>query len=83
MSWFDILKRKSGRRGKKARKKRKKAKQKYKAPKGVYTKPRLRERIHNTLLNQNTHGTGKGKWSARKSQELNRRYREAGGGFVN
>lgn len=58
-------------------------KKKYKAPKGVYTKPRLRERIHATLLNENTHGTAAGKWSARKSQELNRRYQKAGGGFVN
>ena len=61
----------------------KKRKSKYKAPPGVYTNPKLRERIHATLLNQNTHGTGKGKWSARKSQELNRRYKKAGGGFVN
>ena len=60
-----------------------KKKKKYKAPPGVYTKPRLRERIHATLLNQNTHGTAAGKWSARKSQELNRRYKKAGGGFVN
>ncbi len=70
MTWQDVLKRK-------------KKKKKYKAPPGVYTNPKLRERIHSTLLNQNTHGTGKGKWSGRKSQELNRRYRKAGGGFVN
>lgn len=82
-SWQDILKRKSGTRGQKARKKRKKKKAKYKAPAGVYTQPKLRERIHNTLLNQNTHGTAAGQWSARKSQELNRRYQKAGGGFVN
>ena len=63
--------------------KKKKKKKKYKAPPGVYTKPKLRERIHATLLNQNTHGTAAGKWSARKSQELNRRYKKAGGGFVN
>jgi len=82
-SWEEILKRKSGRRGQKARKKRKKKKAKYKAPAGVYTQPKLRERIHATLLNQNTHGTAAGEWSARKSQELNRRYQKAGGGFVN
>lgn len=63
--------------------KKKKKKKKYKAPAGVYTNPKLRERIHATLLNQNTHGTAAGKWSARKSQELNRRYKKAGGGFVN
>ena len=63
--------------------KKKKKKKKYEAPPGVYTKPKLRERIHATLLNQNTHGTAAGKWSARKSQELNRRYKKAGGGFVN
>tara|TARA_B100000902_G_scaffold384324_1_gene424347 strand:- start:946 stop:1497 length:552 start_codon:yes stop_codon:yes gene_type:complete len=82
-AWEEILKRKSGRRGQKARKKRKKKKAKYKAPAGVYTQPKLRERIHATLLNQNTHGTAAGEWSARKSQELNRRYQKAGGGFVN
>ena len=48
-----------------------------------FTKPKLRERIHATLLRENTHGTAAGQWSARKSQELNRRYRKAGGGFVN
>ena len=70
--WWDTVK---------ARKKKKK--KKYKAPPGVYTKPKLRERIHATLLNESTHGTAAGKWSARKSQELNRRYKKAGGGFVN
>jgi len=81
--WFDLLK-KDPRRAKKARKKRKKGKKsKYKAPSGVYTKPKLRESIHATLLAENTHGTAKGEWSARKSQELNRRYQKRGGGFVN
>lgn len=69
-SWQEILKKK-------------KKKTKYKAPAGVYTKPKLRERIHATLLNQNTHGTAAGQWSGRKSQELNRRYQKEGGGFVN
>jgi len=69
--WFEILKKK------------KKKKKKYKAPTGVYTKPKLRESIHATLLAEKTHGTAAGQWSARKSQELNRRYQEAGGGFVN
>jgi hypothetical protein len=69
--WFEILKKK------------KKKKKKYKSPTGVYTKPKLRESIHATLLGENTHGTAAGQWSARKSQELNRRYQKAGGGFVN
>jgi len=76
--WFEILKRKR----RKATKKKKK-KSGYTAPKGVYTKPKLRERIHRRLMNKNTHGTAAGQWSARKSQELNRLYQQAGGGFVN
>ena len=68
MTWEEVLKKK---------------KKKYKAPKGVYTKPKLRESIHATLLAENTHGTAAGEWSGRKSQELNRRYRKRGGGFVN
>ena len=58
-------------------------KKKYKAPKGVYTKPTLREEIHADLLAEDTHGTKAGDWSGRKSQKLNRRYRKRGGGFVN
>ena len=76
--WFEILKRKR----RKATKKKKK-KSGYTAPKGVYTNPKLRERIHRRLMNKNTHGTAAGQWSARKSQELNRLYQQAGGGFVN
>ena len=46
MSWQEILKRKSGRRGKKARKKRKKPKKKSTVNQaGNYTKPALRRRI--------------------------------------
>ena len=69
-SWQEILKKK-------------KKKKKYKSPPGVYTQPKLRESIHATLLAENTHGTAAGQWSGRKSQELNRRYRKRGGGFVN
>jgi len=58
-------------------------KKKYKAPKGAYTNPKLREEIHSELKNKNTHGTAKGEWSGRKSQELNRLYQKRGGGFVN
>lgn len=80
MKWEETLK---ASKKKARRKKAKKNTKKYKAPKGVYTNPALRERIHARLLNKNTHGTPKGKWSARKSQELNRLYQKEGGGFVN
>jgi hypothetical protein len=76
VTWQEILKKNS-------RSKRKVPKHTYKAPKGTYTNPKLRERIHRRLWAKNTHGTGKYKWSARKSQELNRLYQKAGGGFVN
>lgn len=76
MTWQEILKKDS-------RSKRKVPKHTYKAPKGVYTNPKLREKIHRRLWAKNTHGTGKYKWSARKSQELNRLYQKEGGGFVN
>lgn len=75
--WFDLLKKKPSRR------ERKQQKYTYKVPKGVYTEPTLRAKIHRRLWAKNTHGTGKYQWSARKSQELNRLYQKAGGGFVN
>lgn len=75
--WFDLLKKQPSRREKKQRK------YTYKVPKGVYDNPKLRARIHRRLWAKNTHGTGKYQWSARKSQELNRLYQKAGGGFVN
>jgi hypothetical protein len=75
--WFDLLKKKPSRRERKQRK------YTYKVPKGVYTKPALRAKIHRRLWAKNTHGTGKYQWSGRKSQELNRLYQKAGGGFVN
>tara|TARA_A100001201_G_scaffold56284_1_gene54683 strand:- start:111 stop:455 length:345 start_codon:yes stop_codon:yes gene_type:complete len=77
MLWQDILKKKPSRRERKQRK------YTYKVPKGVYTKPALRAKIHRRLWAKNTHGTGKYQWSGRKSQELNRLYQKAGGGFVN
>ena len=49
---------------------------------GNYTKPTLRKRIFQRLMNSNTYGTPKGKWSARKSQALARLYRKAGGGYT-
>ena len=75
--WFEILKKKP------SRWERKQRKYTYKVPKGVYTEPTLRAKIHRRLWAKNTHGTGKYQWSARKSQELNRLYQKAGGGFVN
>lgn len=78
MKWEEILHKKQSRKQRKN-----KPKHTYKAPKGVYTHPKLREKIHRRLWAKRTHGTGKYKWSARKSQELNRLYQKAGGGFVN
>lgn len=46
-----------------------------------YTKPDLRERIKNEIKNSNTGGTAAGKWSARKSQLLVKRYEAAGGKY--
>ena len=49
---------------------------------GNYTKPTLRKRIFNRLMNSNSYGTASGKWSARKSQALARLYKKAGGGYT-
>lgn len=46
-----------------------------------YTKPSLRERIKQRIKNSNVGGTAAGKWSARKSQILAKRYKEAGGDY--
>ena len=46
-----------------------------------YTKPTLRERIKSRIKNSNVGGTASGKWSARKSQILVKRYEEAGGSY--
>lgn len=77
MSWEEVLKKKP------TRSERTKRKYTYKVPKGVYTNPKLRAKIHRRLWAKNTHGTGKYQWSGRKSQELNRLYQKEGGGFVN
>ena len=50
--------------------------------KGKYTKPGLRERIKKAIKARNTHGTGAGKWSARKSQLLAKEYKAKGGGYT-
>lgn len=49
--------------------------------KNVYTKPKMRERLKNKIMNMNTHGTKSGQWSARKSQYLAKLYKEKGGGY--
>ena len=59
---------------------RKKAKSKVNAA-GNYTKPELRKRLFNSIKAADTQGTGKGRWSARKSQLLAKRYKAAGGGY--
>jgi len=48
---------------------------------GNYTKPELRKKIVSQVKSAATHGTGAGKWSARKSQLLAKRYKAAGGGY--
>ena len=48
---------------------------------GNYTKPDLRKRIFNSIKASAVQGTGAGEWSARKSQVLAKRYKDAGGGY--
>ena len=48
---------------------------------GNYTKPELRKRIVAQVKAAATHGTGAGKWSARKAQLVAKKYKEAGGGY--
>ena len=48
---------------------------------GNYTKPSLRKRIFQRIKAQASHGTGAGKWSARKAQALAKAYKKAGGGY--
>jgi hypothetical protein len=48
---------------------------------GNYTKPGLRKRIFNSVKAAAIVGTGAGQWSARKSQVLAKRYKQAGGGY--
>jgi hypothetical protein len=48
---------------------------------GNYTKPELRKRIFNSVKAAAVQGTGAGQWSARKSQMLAKRYKDAGGGY--
>lgn len=48
---------------------------------GNYTKPEMRKRIFNSVKAASIVGTGAGKWSARKSQLVAKRYKAAGGGY--
>lgn len=47
----------------------------------AYTKPELRERLKEEILNKETAGTAAGKWSARKALLLAKKYKEKGGGY--
>jgi hypothetical protein len=47
----------------------------------AYTKPELRERLKDQILNQEVAGTAAGKWSARKALLLAKKYKEKGGGY--
>ncbi len=46
-----------------------------------YTKPELRKRIVAQVKAAATHGTGAGKWSARKAQLVAKKYKAAGGSY--
>jgi hypothetical protein len=48
---------------------------------GNYTKPEMRKRIMSQVKAAATHGTGAGKWSARKAQLVAKKYKAAGGGY--
>lgn len=45
-----------------------------------YTKPELRERIKNRIM-ESSKGGKPGQWSARKAQLVAQEYKEAGGGY--
>jgi|TARA_B110000285_G_scaffold164585_1_gene183807 hypothetical protein len=49
---------------------------------GNYTKPTMRKKIFSRIKSQASHGTGAGKWSARKAQALAKAYKKAGGGYT-
>ncbi len=81
-SWEGILKRKSGRRGKKARKKRKRGGKKKSSP---YANPKLRARIVAQVKAMSI-GDGKGAnasggWSGNKAMIAAKKYKKAGGRY--
>ena len=47
----------------------------------AYTKPELRERLKDQILNKEVAGTSAGKWSARKALLLAKTYKEKGSGY--
>jgi hypothetical protein len=49
---------------------------------GNYTKPSLRKRIVSQVKAAATQGTGAGQWSARKAQLVAKKYKAAGGGYI-
>jgi hypothetical protein len=48
---------------------------------GVYTKPKLRKSLFQSIKARATHGTAAGQWSARKAQLLAKTYKARGGGY--
>ena len=48
---------------------------------GVYTKPKLRKSLFESIKARATHGTAAGQWSARKAQLLAKTYKARGGGY--
>ena len=50
---------------------------------GNYTKPAMRKRLFNKIMNSNVMGTAAGKWSARKAALLAKQYKAKGGGYRN
>lgn len=48
---------------------------------GNYTKPNLRRKLFLEIKAVKTHGTGPGKWFARKEQFLAKKYKNLGGGY--
>ena len=48
---------------------------------GVYTKPKLRKSLFNSIKARATHRTAAGQWSARKAQLLAKTYKARGGGY--
>jgi hypothetical protein len=48
---------------------------------GNYTKPEMRKKLFEQIKAANVQGTAAGRWSARKSQLLAKKYKEKGGGY--
>ena len=48
---------------------------------GVYTKPKMRKSLFESIKSQAVQGTAAGQWSARKAQLLAKKYKAKGGGY--